>query len=506
MLDTELVKGEPLDIPLKKSKLDEYAAAYLYAAATMDPLYIHAAIYEPWTNRQLSAFRPVPNMFAKDSKIRHTLPSSLGLNRYKEPPVLQHPERVVPMSESERFERSFQPNVALAPPMQRKHKYATKDSSEVPVKVEEQYVMNSPHKDVLANPPLDECPRVPGDMSPVTTVISSKECYTTNSTNNNNSNSNQNNHHQHQQHQHHHHHHHESKPAIQCVTMKTEPESAADRTHSAIVDSTVSVVQTANLMNNPRYNSEIELSTDTDDSLSDMSSDNLRKISDVQRVADALGDVPNVTRELVLDIVRHIAKEHSHVIQQCQEKDERIRELEQKLRDLQNNIIKSSGERITNVVHLADSVSHSEYDVTSSRAEIPGDECQHIINNSDDSTNNDPVEVHCVTSCAAGSSTTDRLHSDNDSVLIVIANEDRKPSLPLSLPVENGSSNDTDTTATTSTSTATVIATVPTPCTTSSTSSSTSSSSSTTTTSSTSSSSEAEGMCTGEAVIKDEPE
>jgi hypothetical protein len=31
------------------------------------------------------------------------------------PPVLLHPERVVPMSESERFERSFQPNVALAP-------------------------------------------------------------------------------------------------------------------------------------------------------------------------------------------------------------------------------------------------------------------------------------------------------------------------------------------------------------------------------------------------------
>lgn len=31
------------------------------------------------------------------------------------PPVLQHPERVVPMSEYERFEPHFQPNVALAP-------------------------------------------------------------------------------------------------------------------------------------------------------------------------------------------------------------------------------------------------------------------------------------------------------------------------------------------------------------------------------------------------------
>ena len=31
------------------------------------------------------------------------------------PPVLQHPERVVPLSECERFEPHFQPNVALAP-------------------------------------------------------------------------------------------------------------------------------------------------------------------------------------------------------------------------------------------------------------------------------------------------------------------------------------------------------------------------------------------------------
>lgn len=34
----------------------------------------------------------------------------------QEPPVLLHPERVVPLSQSEQFERGFQPNVALAPP------------------------------------------------------------------------------------------------------------------------------------------------------------------------------------------------------------------------------------------------------------------------------------------------------------------------------------------------------------------------------------------------------
>lgn len=33
----------------------------------------------------------------------------------QEPPILQNPERVVRSTECERFERSFQPNVALAP-------------------------------------------------------------------------------------------------------------------------------------------------------------------------------------------------------------------------------------------------------------------------------------------------------------------------------------------------------------------------------------------------------
>lgn len=36
-----------------------------------------------------------------------------------DPPVLLHPERVVPLSQTEHFERSFQPNVALAPPARR---------------------------------------------------------------------------------------------------------------------------------------------------------------------------------------------------------------------------------------------------------------------------------------------------------------------------------------------------------------------------------------------------
>lgn len=33
----------------------------------------------------------------------------------QEPPVLLHPEKVVPLSQTKRFEKTYQPNVALAP-------------------------------------------------------------------------------------------------------------------------------------------------------------------------------------------------------------------------------------------------------------------------------------------------------------------------------------------------------------------------------------------------------
>lgn len=319
LLEPDVLKSDPLlDIPLKKSKLVDEYAAYLYAA--IDPLYMHAALYEQWSNRTLSAFRPVPNLFAKEGKSRH-IPSSLG-GRYKEPPLLQNPERVVSLSESEKFERSFQPNVALAPPKKQKYKgldLATDD-----------YVKESPD---------------------ATSVITSKE-YTK-------------------------------------VPTKLQH---IERTHSAIVDSTVSVVQSTAQQ---RYNSEIELSTDTDDSLSDTSGDNLRKLSDVQRVAEALTDASEEMKERVLDLVRNITKEHSRVIQQCQEKDERIRQLEQKIKELQTEMrqpedVNDSGSR------------QSEYDVSSSRAEIPAEESSEIetINVRETSPDvNTEVSVEMVTSC-----------------------------------------------------------------------------------------------------------
>lgn len=71
--------------------------------------------YFSWSDPYFrSAFRPW-HTFAHVDDNKSTFRDSIPAYLNHEPPILLHPERVVPMSESERFERSYQPNVALAP-------------------------------------------------------------------------------------------------------------------------------------------------------------------------------------------------------------------------------------------------------------------------------------------------------------------------------------------------------------------------------------------------------
>lgn len=102
-------KQEPLDIPLKKSKLDESPLRYL--TELYNPMFLYQfsqlSRQQPW----LSATSPkhIISPYGQNISSIPYLPPS------QEPPVLQNPERVVRHSESERFERTYQPNVALAP-------------------------------------------------------------------------------------------------------------------------------------------------------------------------------------------------------------------------------------------------------------------------------------------------------------------------------------------------------------------------------------------------------
>lgn len=141
------------ELPLKKQKLNDFlmmpynlqqptCIQQLYAS--LDPRYILQE-YMP-VNRHLSAFKPVVQSI-KESKMR----SAAALGRYPtDPPVLQNPERVVRMSESERFETSYQPNVALAPPTPKKHRYGrcnVKVEPTSPVKIEEAQSTGTPKEE-----------------------------------------------------------------------------------------------------------------------------------------------------------------------------------------------------------------------------------------------------------------------------------------------------------------------------------------------------------------------
>ncbi|CRL00527.1 CLUMA_CG013788, isoform A [Clunio marinus] len=114
-------KQEPLDIPVKKTKLEEapmsyslkelYNNAFLYQISQIS----HISRQQPWLTG--TSPKHIIPPFGQNLTSIHYLPAS------QEPPVLQNPERVVRHSESERFERTYQPNVALAP----RHTVLTKE-------------------------------------------------------------------------------------------------------------------------------------------------------------------------------------------------------------------------------------------------------------------------------------------------------------------------------------------------------------------------------------------
>lgn len=87
--------------------------------------------------------------------------------------------------------------------------------------------------------------------------------------------------------------------------------------------STVSVV---------RYNSEIELSTDTDDSASETT----EKGTDMYKIEEALKTIDQNIRNRVLELVRNMMKEHETLIT---EKDNKINELEAKILELEKRKI-----------------------------------------------------------------------------------------------------------------------------------------------------------------------
>ncbi|GAB1609462.1 ski oncogene-like isoform X2 [Argonauta hians] len=86
------------------------------AQPTMAPV----SAYSAWPQSLISALKDNKYLPQPPSIMRDSLPRSLPSYLQTGPPVLLHPERVIPHSESARYERHFTPNVSLAPlPQQR---------------------------------------------------------------------------------------------------------------------------------------------------------------------------------------------------------------------------------------------------------------------------------------------------------------------------------------------------------------------------------------------------
>ncbi|XP_060522748.1 ski oncogene [Cylas formicarius] len=277
-------------LPLKKQKLDEYlnlgrVPPFTLASATsaivpplpanlqqlyasLEPVYIHRLMEFNNVGRHLSAFKPVVQTI-RESKLRSANALGLAARCATDPPLLQNPERVVLMSESERFERSYQPNVALAPPTPKKHRYG---------RIHENATTNQP---CTSSSPLDKN----GAQSP------SKA---------------------------------ETPSPLTNGHAKEEETVEAARTPEKIIDSTVSVVQSCSSVLVQKYNPEIELSTDTEDSASETSEKN----SEFAKLEEVLKGVDGDVRDKVLGLFKGLTKECEQAILDSRTKEDRISELE----------------------------------------------------------------------------------------------------------------------------------------------------------------------------------
>lgn len=306
----------------------------------------------------MSAFRPWAQPPPKHLPPLPYPPNIPYLNQ--EPPVLQNPERVVRLTECERFERSFQPNVALAPkrhssPLPKERDKERGDiimSTEVQIKQERAstptppppatIVTDSPELRLPAPSPVttvhESAPFSPDALSGSNEITSSTSpvlaMSTTKSTNETMIKCErspvpvENNHHHH--HLNHHHHtnnsHHNTNNSNTNTTNNTNhhhhPQSSL-----VIKSGTTAIV----------VNSEFELSTDTDDDSMAGEPDSSNTNVPLEMAADIMKNARPEERDKILHIIkllvheniqlRHFSVENQNLLDELRRKDEQISEL-----------------------------------------------------------------------------------------------------------------------------------------------------------------------------------
>lgn len=142
-------------LPNKKAKLLADEAAYIELQQYHNQLLL-AQLHQHQQHQQMHHYPalafpawPPPPPTSNSKFLAQPPPSSYTaaaalvnglsyLNQHQEPPLLQNPERVIRMSEYERFERTYQPNVALAPRQRLKEAAAAAAAASGLVKVKQE--------------------------------------------------------------------------------------------------------------------------------------------------------------------------------------------------------------------------------------------------------------------------------------------------------------------------------------------------------------------------------
>lgn len=342
------------ELPLKKQKLNEYLNSFNHIQPYLqhtcmqqiysNPLYIHQCLQEfSGINRHMSAFKPVAQSI-KESKIRQ----ATALGKYpSEPPVLQNPERVIPLSETERFEQSYQPNVALAPPAPKKHRYGRGGSEFVTA--------------------IKQEPKSPEDKNPV----------------------------------------------LESKVLNTITVEAKER----LANSTVTLVQ--NTSNISKYNPEIELSTDTEDSASETSD----KLLDLNKIEELLKITDSTVRDKVLDFIKGMAKEQERLLEECRTKDNKISDLELRNAELLKELAELKTKK-------------SENNINNNNKKIiveNGDNNSSIIYNNENNSKCSSIIVTAITNNCINSSSEAKT-SDAQTTSVIASVGDQKEAITKTAP------------------------------------------------------------------------
>jgi hypothetical protein len=313
---------EPYDIPLKKTKMDEsqlslYLREHMYPAQLLYQFSQLSRQQAPWPT---TASSPKNLIFGQNIGSIPYLPSS------QEPPILQNPERVVRHTENERFDRSYQPNVALAPRQtiltkereERDHNERSNSviKREIQIKQERPSTPNNEHSESRHNSPETTENNVGASVPPISPdqgQSGSNEITSSTSpvpASNNNI-----------------HHHHQIPNKRESETPPSQPSPTAARSHTTtttLIKTSPSVVvkvtthSTQPIINGkikttpPIGNPEFELSTDTDDESfgePDSSHNGNPPQSLYEFVASLLKTNSNDDHSKILNIIKYMEKE-----------------------------------------------------------------------------------------------------------------------------------------------------------------------------------------------------